>query len=121
MSGHIVRRGGIWWARFAVPARLRSAVGRREFTQSCRTHEPAIAKLVAAFLLAGWRKKLLELDSHPMSVDVLKLVDGSPVLSDCGYVPLVEAANLSGISQNQLLRAAANGTLKLFCRKWVSP
>lgn len=57
--------------------------------------------------------------SRPMSVDVLKLVDGSPVLSKGGYVPLVEAANLSGISQNQLLWAAANGTLKLFCR--ISP
>ena len=84
MSGHVVRRGGIGWARLIVPARLRAAAGRREFTQSCRTHEPAIAKLVAAVLLSGWRKKLLELDSRPMPVDVLKLVVGSPVKESIG-------------------------------------
>ena len=116
MSSHLVRRGGIWWARLVVPARLRAAAGRREFTQSCRTHEPAIAKLVAAVFLAGWRKKILELDCHPMSVDVLKLIDGSPVLTGGGYVPLCEAANLSGIGVKPLMRAAADGALTLFCR-----
>ena len=99
-----------------VPAGLRAAAGRREFTQSCRTHEPAIAKMVAAVFLAGWRKKLLELDSRPMSVDVLKIVAGSPVLSSGGYVPLDEAANLSGIGVQQLLRTVADGGLELFCR-----
>ena len=121
MSSHIVRRGGIWWARLVVPARLRAAAGRREFTQSCRTHESAIAKLVAAVLLSGWRKNLLELDYRTMPVDVLKLVAGSPVLSSGGYVPMDEAANLSGIGVQQLLRSVAGGKLQLFCRlSWVS-
>lgn len=64
MSTHLVRRGGIWWTRLVVPARLRVAAGRREFIQSCRTHELVIAKMVAAVLLADWRKQLLQLDSH---------------------------------------------------------
>jgi hypothetical protein len=116
MSSHLVRRGGIWWVRLAVPLRLREEAGRREFTQSCRTHELAIAKLVAAFLLVDWRKKLLKLDSHQMPLDVLKIVDGSPALAGGGWMSLVEAANLSGIGKDQLLRAAADGSLKLFCR-----
>lgn len=121
MSSHLVRRGGIWWARLVVPVRLRDAVGRREFIQSCRTHEVAIAKLVAAVLLADWRRDLLRLESVPMTIDVLKLVEGSPVLSVGGWVPLAEAVGLSGIGMDQLLRAAANGVLKLSCRlSWVS-
>ena len=31
-------------------------------------------------------------------------------------MPLVDAVGLSGINQAQLLRAAADGALKLFCR-----
>lgn len=116
MSSHLFRRGGFWWARLVVPAHLRAAAGRREFVQSCRTHEPAIAKLVAAVLMADWRQQLLNLDPHTMSLDVLKLVGGSPFLSGSGWVPLIEAENLSGISRDQLLRAASHGTLKLFCR-----
>lgn len=116
MGSHLVRRGGIWWARLVVPARLREAAGRREFIQSCRTHELAIAKLVAAVFLADWRRLLLRLESVPMSIDVLKLVEGSPVLAGGGWVTLAEAESLSGVSQNQLLRAVAGGSLKLFCR-----
>lgn len=116
MSSHLVRRGGIWWVRLVIPARLRAIAGRREFIQSCRTHELAIAKLVAAVLLVGWRQQLLKLDSRNMSADVLKLVGGSHILSGGGWVPLAEAVGLSGISQDQLLRAAADGALNLFCR-----
>lgn len=116
MSSHLVRRGGIWWARLVVPVRLRKAAARREFNQSCQTHELAIAKLVASVLLANWRKQLLQLDSLPMSISVLKIVGGSPILTGGGWVPLAEAASLSGISQDQLLRAAAEGALNLFCR-----
>lgn len=116
MSSHLVRRGGIWWARLVVPVRLRKAAARREFNQSCQTHELAIAKLVASVLLANWRKQLLQLDSLPMSISVLKIVGGSPILTGGGWIPLAEAAGLSGISQDQLLRASADGTLNLYCR-----
>jgi hypothetical protein len=50
-----------------------------------------------------------------MSANVLTLVAGSPFLSGGGWLPLSEAVGLSGISRDQLLRAA-EGTLKLFCR-----
>ena len=78
MGSHLIRRGGIWWARLAVPASLRNAAGRREFVQSCRTHEVAIAKMVCDVLLARWRTQLLQLQSRPITIDVLKLVGGSP-------------------------------------------
>jgi len=116
MGNHLVRRGGIWWARLAVPVSLRNTAGRREFVQSCRTHVLAIAKMVCAVLLARWRTELLQLQSYPMTLDVLKLVSGSPILLGCGQVPLIKAVDLSGISQDQLLRAAVDGTLGLFCR-----
>lgn len=116
MSSHLVRRGGVWWTRLVVPERLRHAAGRREFNQSCRTHELAIAKLVAATLLADWRLRLLRLDARPMPLDILKLVDGSPVLVGGGWMSLAQAADISGIGQDRLLRAAADGTLRLFCR-----
>lgn len=116
MSSHLARRGAIWWARLVIPERFRDELGKREFSQSTRTHELAIAKLVAAVFVANWRMQLLGLDSVPMTVDVLKLLAGSPVLSGAGYVTLSEAVGLSGISRDQLLRAAADGMLKLFCR-----
>ena len=115
MTG-LFRRGGMWWARLVVPKRLRDAAGRREFVQSCRTHELAVAKLVAVVLLADWHQQLLKLDSHTMSPTVLKLVHGSPFLAGSGWVALSEAVDFSGISLNQLLRAAANGSLQLYCR-----
>ena len=116
MSGHLVRRGGIWWARLVVPERLRSAAGKREFNQSCQTHELAIAKLVCAVFLADWRRQIFRLDSREMSTDVLKIVGGSHVLAGGGYLSLDEAAGESGIDQNQLLRAVADGGMTLFSR-----
>ena len=109
MQNHLVRRGGIWWVRLVVPQPLRAAAGRREFIQSCRTHELAIAKLVAAVLLSSWRKQIVQLGSRHMSIDVLRLVDGSPILTGEGWVPLPAASDMSGISQKQLLRLAASG------------
>ena len=116
MSGHLFRRGGIWWARFVVPERLRSPAGRREFSKSCRTHELPIAKLVCAVFLADWRRQIFQLDSREMPTDILKLVGGSHVLSGGGYVSLADAASVSGINQNQLLRAIADGGMKMFFR-----
>ncbi|MCF8167201.1 MAG: site-specific integrase [Rhodoferax sp.] len=116
MSNHLVRRGGIWWARLVVPAKLRKAVGKREFNQSCRTYELAIAKLVASVLLSSWRQQLLRHDDHPVSLDLLKLIDRLPTLATSGYLPLPEAAETTGLSQDQLLREVISGRLNLFCR-----
>lgn len=116
MSSHIFRRGGLWWARLVVPARLREAAGRREFIQSCRTHEVSIAKMVASVLVADWRQRLLRLESVPMTIDVLKLIEGSPALAGDGWVPMPLAVDLTGIGMEFLLSAAAEGNLPLFCR-----
>ena len=65
MNG-LFRRGGVWWARLAVPPRLRVAAGRREFVMSTGTRELALGKVVAATLIAGWRKHLHSLDGKPV-------------------------------------------------------
>lgn len=62
-----------WWARLAVPQRLREATGRREFIQSCRTHELHIAKLVASILVACWRRQLLALESNKKSMELAEI------------------------------------------------
>ena len=120
MTG-LFRRGGIWWARLVVPKRLREAAGRREYVQSTKTHELAIAKLVVAVLMAGGRRQLLELQCRPMPIELLKIVDGAPGLAGSGHLPLIEAVTLSGIPQSQLLRAAAERRLSLFCRVGAVP
>lgn len=102
--------------RFVVPERLRDMAGRREFNQSCRTHKLVIAKLVAAGLLASWRRQLLDLGSQSVSSDVLKLLAGSPALSGRGWVTVANAVAFSGVTQDQLMREAADGVVKLFCR-----
>ncbi len=121
MSKHLARRGGVWWARLVVPARLREATGRREFIQSCKTHELHIAKLVAAVLVAVWRRQLLELESVAMNPDVLKLINKAPALTVGGYMSIVEAAASIGVERNWLLRIASTYSLKLHCRLVSTP
>ena len=116
MTNHLARRGGIWWTRLVVPQPLREAVGRREFTQSTRTHELHIAKLVAATLLAGWRQKLLQIGTNQMSADVLKLIESATALIAGGTLPITQAAESIGLSREQLLRVATSGGLMLFAR-----
>lgn len=111
---HLTRRGGVWWARLVVPERLRATAGRREFVQSCRTHEIQVAKLVAAVLVADWRRQLLALESVAMSLDVLKIVDSAPAFATGGFMHLGEASSRSGIPQADLLRVAAAGRLGLY-------
>lgn len=115
MTG-LFRRGGFWWARLAVPVHLRDAAGRREFIQSTRTHDQVLAKVVASSLLAIWRRQLRQLESCPMSIDLIKLFDGAPALMAEGYLPLGIAADISGIGQATLLRAVAGKQMSLFCR-----
>jgi hypothetical protein len=86
MAKGLARRGGVWWARMVVPERLRSMAGRREFTQSCRTSDVQVAKLVAAVLVANWRRRLLSLEAVTMSSEVLKLIDPTPVTLDAAAI-----------------------------------
>jgi integrase len=115
MTNHLARRGGIWWARLAVPARLRQAAGRREFTQSTRTHELHVAKLVAAVMLAEWRKQLMTLEARVMNTAVSKLLEAAPSLEVGGTVSIDHACQL-GVDRDVLLRFAAAGRLPLYCR-----
>ena len=108
------RRGDVWWARLAVPARLRQVAGRREFVQSCRTTDKRAGRVVAAALLAQWRRQLFELEGG--RVDIEKLVGGGPALVVGGHLPLQRAAELLGFELGDLLRAASAGRIGLHCR-----
>jgi integrase len=114
----LFRRGGIWWARLAVPVRLRALAGRREFVMSTGTSELAVGKLVAATLLAGWRKNLHRLEGKTVDdKSLLKLVEGSPeLLVGGGYVSIAEAVNFTGLPAEALIRAVKAERLGLFCQ-----
>lgn len=116
MNG-LFRRGGMWWARLVVPERMRAQAGRREFVQSTGTHEHSVGKMVAAVLLAGWRKQLFEWERGKLkSEKLLQLVEGGPVLSAGGYVTLKDAAELTGLGCLILLRAVTTNRLDLYCQ-----
>jgi integrase len=115
MKNHLARRGGIWWARLAVPARLRESAGRREFTRSTRTHELHVAKLIAAVMIADWRMQLMKLESRVMNPTVLNLLEPAPALSIGGTISIERASQL-GVERTELLRIAAAGRLVLHCR-----
>ncbi len=111
----LFRRGGMWWARLVVPARLRDLAGRREFVQSTGTHEHSIAKLVAATLLAGWRRQLYQWDRGRLDNEkLLQLVEASHVLCQTVYITIKDASAVSGIDRSTLLKVAADGRLELF-------
>jgi len=115
MARHLARRGGVWWARLSVPKRLRDAIGRREFIQSCRTPDLQVAKLVAAVLIAEWRRSLMRLECHTMNSNVSKLLAPAPELSIGSTITLAEAEKL-GVNRAQLLRVAAEGKVSLYYR-----
>ena len=116
MSSHLARRGGIWWARLVIPLRLRVLAGRREFSQSTRTHELPIAKLVASILVGSWRRQLSELECSPMTLDILKLIGPATALVGSKHLRLSDAVESTGIQQSELLRLAAEGRMPLFGR-----
>lgn len=112
----LFRRGGPWWARLAVPARLRPAAKRREFTKTTGTHEYAIedrrgcaARRLAQAALSPGATRM-----HDEAV--LRLVEGGPALAGDGFVSLVQAARATGLEVTDLLAEAAAGRLALGCR-----
>jgi integrase len=116
------RASGIYVARLTIPVRLRPILGSREFVASTGARSRTMAKLVACELLAGWRRKLweieqLQLPAALMNYDcILKLVDGSPALRAQSYLPIGQAAAAMGLEVADLLRQAADGHLGLYCR-----
>ncbi len=115
MARYLARRGGVWWARLVVPERLRQAIGRREFIQSCRTADLRMAKTVAALLIAEWRQSLMRVELAGMDSQALKLLKPAPVLAIGGTITLAEAEKI-GVDCRQLLHIAVAGRLKLYCR-----
>ena len=112
----LFRRGGVWWARMVVPERLRDRAGRREFVQSTGTHEYSVGKLVAAVLLAGWRRAIYELERGRVdSEKLLRLIEGTPALGEPGYMTITRAAQETGLDRETLLRAVSAGRLSLYC------
>lgn len=111
------RRGDVWWARLAVPARLRSMVGRREYVQSTRTTDKHAGRVIASALLAEWRRRLFMLEGGRVEdSQVRKLIGGAPALALGGHLTLRRAIELLGFELGDLLRAAAAGRLRLSCR-----
>lgn len=115
------RPSGVWVARLAVTTRLRQIVGRCEFIQSTRTADPSAGKLIASALIAGWRRALFNADRSTGGIQMdlehetlLRIVDGSPVLTGSALLPLTEAAQASGIGVTELLRLAGEGMLRLY-------
>jgi integrase len=122
MDNLLRRPSGIYVARLTIPARLRPILRTREFVASTGTRSRTMAKLVACELLAGWRRRLwdierLQLPRALMNYDsILKLVDGSPILRSGSYLPIAQAAAAMGLEVADLLRQAADGHLALYCR-----
>jgi len=119
MEGLFRRLSGVYFARLAVPQRLRDDVGQTEMIESTGTRELAVARIVAGGLVMRWRHRFFELDRLKlgMEFDVLKVTTGSPVLTlGDGHLPLSSAAAASGIGEDTLLREAAGRRLKLFVR-----
>ena len=110
----LFRRGGVWYARLVVPQSLRLVIGKTELVASTGVREPALARVVAAELLAGWRRRFLDLSrrlSSPMDIEQITL--GHPALSGGGYLDLAEAAKASGMDVPYLLWQASEGVLSL--------
>ena len=116
MQGLQRRPSGVWVARLVVPARLRAAVGRVEFIRSTSTSNLAVAKVVGGELLAQWRRRLLHFDQMENYEELLRLVDGDPILQIGGHLPLRQAAEGAGLDSSVLLRQAAAAKADLFVR-----
>ena len=111
----LFRRGGMWWARLVVPVRLRAQAGRREFVQTTGTHEYSVAKLVAAALLARWRRQLYEWERGKLDNEkLLRLVEGGHTLSQTQYIVLKEASAAIGLDRSTLLSQVVSGRLDLY-------
>lgn len=86
-SGYLYRRSsGIYVVRICVPKRLQAVIGRGEIHVSTGVRDPATAKGAAFRLLSQWQQRVLELDG----MDVLKVVEGSPLLAGDGVIRLAD-------------------------------
>jgi integrase len=111
-AGHLYRRAsGIYVVRICVPKRLQAAVGRGEIHISTGVRDPTYAKIVALRSLLQWNQRLLELDG----MDILKVVEGSPLLAGEGLISILDASQMFGLDTKTLLIEATNSKADLLC------
>lgn len=111
-SGYLYRRSsGIYVVRICVPKRLQAVIGRGEIHVSTGVRDPATAKAAAFRLLSQWQQRVLELDG----MDVLKVVEGSPLLAGDGVIRLADFALALGMEPKVLLMEVANHGAALVC------
>lgn len=111
-SGYLYRRSsGIYVVRICVPKRLQPVIGRGEIHVSTGVRDPATAKAAAFRLLSQWQQRVLELDG----MDVLKVVEGSPLLVGDGVIRLADFALSLGMEPKTLLMEVANHSVALVC------
>lgn len=113
----LFRCGGVRHAKTAVPHQLRHAIGKTALVASTGAREPALARVVAAELLAGWRRRLLDPTGTrrgPLGIERIAL--GHSARSGGGYPAVAEAASASGINESYLVGKAADGELRLDLR-----
>ena len=116
------RPSGVYVARLTVPMRLRTVVGASVFVASTGSRNLTVAKMLAAVQIARWRRHLFDLDRLSLMgpsmtpENLLKIADGHPLLMAGGYLPLVQAATIVGLTSQDLLRQVAEGRLGLYCR-----
>lgn len=111
-SGYLYRRSsGIYVVRICVPKRLQPVVGRGEIHISTGVRDLPAAKLSALRSLLHWNQCVLELEG----MDVLKVVEGSPLLMGDGLVRVIDAAQAFGLDLKTMLIEAANSKADLLC------
>lgn len=116
MDGLTRRPSGVYVARISVPARLRGVIGKTELTASTGVRDLKIARIVSGGMMAAWRRRFLELENLTLGLDldVLRVVNGSPILAGAtGHLRLSEAAVASGLGETTILKHAAEGRLNL--------
>lgn len=113
------RNSGVYFARLAVPKRLRHVIGKAELIATTGLRDFPLAKIVGAEILCSWRRRFAELDR--LAVDIVQLKIGSPALARPGFVPLRDAAAASGIDVEFLLREASQKRLRLFYEPGALP
>lgn len=107
------RNSGIYFARLVVPVQFRRLLGKTELIATTGVRDAPLAKIIGGEILAAWRRHSLELDGQAR-VDLVRLTVGSPTLSGSGQLPLLEAAQQSGIGLSTLIRYATDGRLRLY-------
>ena len=111
-ANYLYRRpSGIYVVRICIPRKLHCKIGRKEVHISTGVRDMALAHVTALSILLHWKRKLME--SNDM--DLLKLAEGSPLLSGPGHLSVDDAAAALGMQTSTLLREIVNHRARLFC------